>query len=71
MGVAGHCLSRDSEHGEDYRLISRWDGALDNCADMAESRRSYLKEQLALLTSDPDAYVTVSGRLRIVHPQWL
>jgi hypothetical protein len=57
--------------GEDYQLISGWDAALDNCPDMATSRRDYLKEQLALLTGNPTAYVTATGRLRTIRPQWL
>ena len=57
--------------GEDYRRISGWEGALDNCPDMAASRRDYLKEQLSLLTSNPAAYVTATGRLRTRRPQWL
>ena len=57
--------------GEDYQLISGWDDALDNCPDMAATRRDYLKEQLGLLISDPDAYVTVTGGLRTRRAQWL
>jgi Domain of unknown function (DUF4263) len=57
--------------GEDYQRISGWEGALDNCRDMAASRRDYLKEQLSLLTSNPAAYVTATGRLRTRRPQWL
>jgi hypothetical protein len=57
--------------GEDYQRISGWDGALDNCLDMAASRRDYLKGQLSLLTSNPTAYVTATGRLRTRRPQWL
>ena len=57
--------------GKYYRLTSGWDGALDNCPDMAASRRDYLKDQFALLTSDPDAYVTVTGGLRTRPARWL
>ena len=57
--------------GEDYQRISGWEGALDNCPDMAASRRDYLKEQLSLLTRHPAAYVTATGRLRTRRPQWL
>ena len=57
--------------GKDYRLISGWPSALDGCPDMAAGRRDYLKEQLDLLTSNPDAYVTSTGKLRIRRPQRL
>ena len=57
--------------GEDYRRISGWAGALDDCPDMAASRRDYLKDQLDLLTSDPDAYVTATGGLRTRPARWL
>jgi hypothetical protein len=57
--------------GQDYKLISGWTSALDGCPDMAASRRDYLKEQLALLTSNPRAYVTSTGKLRTRRPQWL
>jgi hypothetical protein len=50
--------------GQDYRLISGWRSALDSCPDMAAGRRDYLKEQLDLLTSNPSAYVTSTGKLR-------
>jgi hypothetical protein len=57
--------------GEDYQLISGWHGALDDCPDMAADRRDYLKKQLDLLTSNPDAYVTSTGKLRTRRPQRL
>jgi hypothetical protein len=57
--------------GEVYRRISGWDGALGNCPDMAASRRDYLKEQLALLTTNPEAYATSEGGLRVIRPRWL
>jgi len=57
--------------GEDYQLIAGWASALDNCPDMAAGRRDYLKEQLDLLTSNPDAYVTSTGNLRTRRVQWL
>lgn len=57
--------------GDVYRRISGWARALDDCADMATSRRLYLKEQLDLLIRNPDAYVESSGNLRFRRPQWL
>ncbi len=57
--------------GEDYQLIYGWSGALDSCPDMAAGRRDFLKEQLDLLTSNPDAYVTSTCKFRIRRPQWL
>ena len=57
--------------GEDYQHISGWASALDDCSDMAAGRRDYLKEQLSLLTSHPDAYVTSTGSLRTRRVQWL
>jgi hypothetical protein len=57
--------------GSTYQLVSGWADALDGCPDMAAGRRGYLKEQLALLTSDPEAYVTTTGTLRTRRPEWL
>ena len=57
--------------GQDYQLISGWTRALDDCPDMAASRRDYLKEQLNLLTNNPDAYVTSMGNLSTRRVQWL
>lgn len=57
--------------GEVYQLISGWPGALDRCPDMAAGRRNYLKGQLDLLTGDPDAYVTLTGKLRARRVRWL
>ncbi len=57
--------------GEDYQLISDWPSALDGCPDIAAGRRDYLREQLDLLTSNLDAYVTSTGKLRIRRPQRL
>ena len=57
--------------GEDYQRISGWASALDDCPDMAAGRRDYLKEQLSLLTDQPDAYVTSTGSLRTRRVQWL
>ena len=45
----------------------RW----DTCPDMASARREYLKDQLHLLTENPDAYVQTEGGLRFRIPQWL
>ena len=42
--------------------------ALDYGPDMAAGRRDYLKEQLDLLTSNPSAYVTSTGKLRTRRP---
>lgn len=57
--------------GEYYQRVSGWVRALDDCPDIAANRRDYLREQLDLLSSDPAAYVTSSGRLRTRRPQWL
>jgi hypothetical protein len=58
--------------GQVYRQVSGWSGALDNCPDMASGRRDYLKEQLRLLTSNPDAYVVTSASgLRTRPVKWL
>jgi hypothetical protein len=57
--------------GWDYQLISGWTDALDGCPDMTAGRRDYLKEQLGLLTRNPDAYVTGTGNLRTRRPQQL
>ena len=57
--------------GSEYQLVSGWTSALDDCPDMAVCRRDYLKEQLNLLTNDPDAYATATGTLRTRRPQWL
>ena len=57
--------------GEDYQLISDWPSALDGCPDIAAGLRDYLREQLDLLTSNLDAYVTSTGKLRIRRPQRL
>ena len=58
--------------GQVYRQVSGWAGALDNCPDMAAARRGYLKEQLYLLTSNPDAYVvTADSGLRTRPVEWL
>ena len=57
--------------GEDYQLISGWTSALDDCHDMATGRRDYLKEQLNLLTNNPDAYATSKGKLHFRPVQWL
>jgi hypothetical protein len=57
--------------GRDYQLISGWANALGNCPDMAAARRQYLKEQLDLLTSQPDAYATTTGGLRSRRVEWL
>ena len=71
-GPSSRCWYRPGRNtGEDYQRISGWDVALDNCPDMAASRRDYLKEQFSLLTSNPAAYVTAAGRLRARRPQWL
>jgi len=57
--------------GSHYKVASGWAEALDDCPDMAASRRDYLKEQLSLLTTNPDAYVTTTGNLRARRPQLL
>jgi len=57
--------------GSQYQLVSGWEAALDGCPDMAAGRRDYLKEQLDLLTRNPDAYVTTTGTIRTRRPQWL
>jgi hypothetical protein len=58
--------------GQVYQRVSGWAGALDNCPDMAAARRDYLKEQLHLLTGNPDAYVVTSGSgLRTRPVEWL
>jgi hypothetical protein len=58
-------------HGRTYQLVSGWDQALDDCTDMAAERRDYLKKQLNLLITNPDAYVTTAGTLRTRRPRWL
>jgi len=57
--------------GSRYQLVSGWADALDGCTDMAAGQCGYLKERLALLTSDPEAYVTTRGTLRTRRLQWL
>ncbi|MFF4617711.1 Shedu anti-phage system protein SduA domain-containing protein [Nonomuraea jabiensis] len=57
--------------GEDYQHVSGWEQALDACLDMAHSRREYLKNQLRLLTENPEAYAQARGGLRFRRPQWL
>lgn len=57
--------------GWDYQLISGWTDALDGCPDVAAGRRDYLKEQLGLLTRNPDTYVTCKGDFRTRRPQRL
>jgi hypothetical protein len=57
--------------GSHYKVASGWTDALDGCPDMAASRRDYLKEQLSLLITNPDAYVTTTGNLRTRRPQLL
>ncbi|HUZ52194.1 MAG TPA: Shedu immune nuclease family protein [Streptosporangiaceae bacterium] len=57
--------------GSQYQLVSGWEAALDGCPDMAAGRRDYLKEQLDLLTRNPDAYVTTTGTFRTRRPRWL
>lgn len=57
--------------GQVYRQVSGWAGALDDCPDMAAGRREYLKQQLDLITSDPDAYVVTTGNLRTRPVRWL
>jgi hypothetical protein len=58
-------------NGSHYKVASGWAEALDNCPDMAAGRRDYLKEQLSLLTRNPDAYVTTTGSLRTRRPELL
>lgn len=50
-------------NGDDYQHVKGWPEALDNCLDMADSRRNYLKSELLLLTQNPDAYVGHDGKL--------
>jgi Domain of unknown function (DUF4263) len=58
--------------GEEYQPVTRWREALDDCPDMAVSRREYLKEQFALLTKEPEAYFeTHVGGFRTLRPRWL
>jgi hypothetical protein len=57
--------------GDDYQHVKGWIEALDNCLDMADSRRDYLKSELLLLTQNPDAYVRYEGTLRVRKPRWL
>ncbi|MEU4226772.1 Shedu anti-phage system protein SduA domain-containing protein [Nonomuraea sp. NPDC026600] len=58
-------------NGERYQPVSGWDQALDDCHDMPPARRQYLKEQLHLLTTNPDAYVRIDRGMRVRRPQWL
>ncbi|WP_203862719.1 Shedu anti-phage system protein SduA domain-containing protein [Plantactinospora mayteni] len=58
--------------GDGYQPAAGWHEALDTCADMAVSRREYLKEQLALLVEEPDAYYEIhSGGFRTLRARWL
>ncbi|MBT8226373.1 MAG: DUF4263 domain-containing protein [Dactylosporangium sp.] len=57
--------------GEDYRHITGWAEALDACLDMADVRRKYLKEQLHLLTREPDAHAQEANGLRFRTARWL
>jgi hypothetical protein len=57
--------------GEVYRQVSGWTGALDDCPDMAAGRREYLKQQLDLIISDPNAHLVATGNLRIRPVRWL
>lgn len=58
--------------GDRYQDVTGWEKALDDCQDMAASRRLYLQDQLRLLRRSPDAYVrTLDGGLRVRRPEWL
>ncbi|MEU1396170.1 Shedu anti-phage system protein SduA domain-containing protein [Micromonospora zamorensis] len=58
--------------GDRYAAATGWDLALDQCPDMADLRREYLKEQLSLLIECPDAYVeTHASGMRTLRPAWL
>ncbi|MFC0531377.1 Shedu anti-phage system protein SduA domain-containing protein [Phytohabitans kaempferiae] len=59
-------------HGKWYHPSVGWLEALDDCPDMAPSRRDYLKEQLDLLRRRPDAYVRkLDSGLRVRRPERL
>jgi hypothetical protein len=57
---------------EEYQPVDGWDRALDECPDMALSRREYLKEQLYPFRVNPNAHAT-SGRGALVFrsARWL
>ncbi|WP_157621535.1 hypothetical protein [Saccharothrix sp. NRRL B-16348] len=57
--------------GDIYQHVREWIEALDNCLDMADSRRELLKNELRLLCENPDAYVRTEGGLRLLKPCWL
>ncbi|HEX5115955.1 MAG TPA: Shedu anti-phage system protein SduA domain-containing protein [Pseudonocardiaceae bacterium] len=57
--------------GDDYQHVTGWAEALDNCPDMADGRRDYLKHELELLTENPNAYANTKGNLRWRRPEWL
>jgi hypothetical protein len=40
--------------GDDYQHVTGWAEALDNCPDMADGRRDYLKNELLLLSEKPE-----------------
>ncbi len=55
-------------NGEDYRAHSGWDGALDNCPDMAAARRDYLKHEIRHLIDNPHAYAETIGNMSSQEP---
>ncbi|MGI5523057.1 Shedu anti-phage system protein SduA domain-containing protein [Micromonospora sp. CA-259024] len=57
--------------GSFYSPAGGWERALDDCPDMASSRREFLKEQFHILLSDPDAYTEQHGQIRFRRPKWL
>lgn len=57
--------------GGDYKQATGWEAALDNCPDMADERRDYLKDQFRLLLDTPDAHAEKRGGPKFRPVKWL
>lgn len=57
--------------GQHYRCSAGWDEALDDCPDMPESRREYLRQEIRKLIDNPNAYVEKMGGIEVRRPRWL
>jgi Domain of unknown function (DUF4263) len=57
--------------GDPYSAATGWEEALDNCPDMADERRNYLKREFGVLRENPDAYVRSVGGMSVRRPSWL
>lgn len=56
---------------EDYAPVAGWDDALNGCLDMADARRSYLKDQLRALQHESSADTGTLADIKFRRVKWL